>query len=169
MQSIASRNINPIDNVVVSVCGFRTETDTYNVIPDSVHLRGTVRTFEHEVQRLVRARIDALATATATAYGAVAEISHISGPPALVNHKREADIAAEVAMAVSGVVHRDLEPTMGGEDFSEMLLERPGAYLFVGNGESADLHNPSYEFNDEVIPVGCSWFVKMAEHHMPLT
>ena len=168
LQSIASRNINPMDNVVVSVCGFRTETDTYNVIPDSVHLRGTVRTFEPEVQQLVRARIDALVTATATGYGAVAEVSHISGPPALVNHEREADLAAQVALAVSGTAHRDLDPLMAGEDFSEMLLERPGAYLFVGNGESADLHNPSYEFNDEVIPAGCSWFVKMAEQRMPL-
>lgn len=168
LQSIASRNINPMDNVVVSVCGFRTETDTYNVIPDSVHLRGTVRTFEPDVQQLVRARIDALATATAAGYGAEAEVIHLSGPPALVNHEREADFAAEVALAVSGVAHRDLEPLMAGEDFSEMLLERPGAYLFVGNGESADLHNPSYEFNDEVIPAGCSWFVKMAERRMPL-
>ena len=168
LQSIASRNINPMENVVVSLCGFRTETDTYNVIPGSVHMRGTVRTFEPDVQRLVRSRIDALATATASGYGAVADVSHVSGPPALVNHKREADLAAEVAVAVCGVAHRDLEPTMGGEDFSEMLLERPGAYLFVGNGESADLHNPSYEFNDEVIPVGCSWFVLMAERRMPL-
>ncbi|MEX5600816.1 M20 aminoacylase family protein [Pseudophaeobacter sp. C1-32P7] len=168
LQSIASRNIDPIDNVVVSVCGFRTETDTYNVIPDSVHMRGTVRTFEPGVQKLVRARIDALATATATGYGAVAEVTHISGPPALVNHAREADLAAEVALEVSGVAHRDLKPIMGGEDFSEMLLERPGAYLFIGNGDSADLHNPSYEFNDEVIPFGCSWFVAMAERRMPL-
>lgn len=168
LQSIASRNINPMDNVVVSVCGFRTETDTYNVIPDSVHMRGTIRTFEPEVQRLVRARVDALATATAAGYGAVAEVTHVSGPPALVNHEREADLAADVALAVSGVAQRDLEPTMGGEDFSEMLLERPGAYLFIGNGDSADLHNPSYEFNDEVIPVGCSWFAAMAERRMPL-
>ena len=169
LQSIASRNVNPMANVVVSVCGFRTETDTYNVIPNSVHLRGTVRTFDPAVQRLVRARIDALATATAAAYGAVADVTHVSGPPALVNHAREADLAAEVALAVAGVAERDLEPTMGGEDFSEMLLERPGAYLFIGNGDSADLHNPRYEFNDEIIPVGCSWFAAMAERRMPLT
>ncbi|MGR3701468.1 MAG: M20 aminoacylase family protein [Paracoccaceae bacterium] len=169
LQSIASRNINPMANVVVSVCGFRTETDTYNVIPNSAHLRGTVRTFDPAVQRLVRTRIDALATATAAAYGAVAEVTHVSGPPALVNHAREADLAAEVALAVAGVAERDLEPTMGGEDFSEMLLERPGAYLFIGNGDSADLHNPQYEFNDEIIPVGCSWFAAMAERRMPLS
>lgn len=168
LQSIASRNVDPVENVVVSVCGFRTETDAYNVIPDSVRLRGTVRTFEPEVQRLVRTRIDALAKATAEAYGAVAEVEHVSGPPALVNHEREADLAAEAALTVSGVAHRDLEPSMGGEDFSEMLLERPGAYLFIGNGDSADLHNPAYDFNDEIIPEGCSWYVTMAEKRMPL-
>ncbi|OZB14890.1 MAG: amidohydrolase [Rhodobacterales bacterium 34-62-10] len=168
LQSIASRNINPMANVVVSVCGFRTETDTYNVIPNTVHMRGTVRTFDPAVQRLVRTRIDALATATAAAYGAVAEVTHTSGPPALINHPHEADLAAEVALAVAGVAQRDLEPTMGGEDFSEMLQERPGAYLFIGNGDSADLHNPHYEFNDEIIPVGCSWYAAMAERRMPL-
>ena len=169
LQSIASRNINPLENVVVSVCGVRTETDTYNVIPNTVRLRGTVRTFEKNVQRFVRARIDALTKSTADSYGAVAEVTHVSGPPPLVNHEREADFAAEVALSVCGVAHRNFEPSMGGEDFSEMLLERPGAYLFVGNGDSADLHNPSYEFNDEVIPFGCSWFVTMAERRMPLS
>ena len=169
LQSIASRNINPLENIVVSVCGFRTETDTYNVIPNTVRLRGTVRTFEKNVQRFVRARIDALTKSTADGYGAVAEVTHVSGPPPLVNHEREADFAAEVALSVCGVAHRNFEPSMGGEDFSEMLLERPGAYLFVGNGDSADLHNPSYEFNDEVIPFGCSWFVTMAERRMPLS
>ncbi|KGF68956.1 amidohydrolase [Hoeflea sp. BAL378] len=168
LQSIAARNVDPLKNVVVSVCGFRTETDTYNVIPDSVLLRGTVRTFEPEVQQLVRARIDRLATMTAEAYGAVAEVTHVSGPPPLVNHDREAGLAAEAALSVCGVAHRDHDPIMGGEDFSEMLVERPGAYLFIGNGDSADLHNPSYEFNDEAIPLGCSWYVTMAERRMPL-
>ena len=169
LQSIASRNINPLENIVVSVCGFRTETDTYNVIPNTVRLRGTVRTFEKDVQSFVRARIDALTKSTADGYGAVAEVTHMSGPPPLVNHERQADFAAEIALSVCGVAHRNFEPSMGGEDFSEMLLERPGAYLFVGNGDSADLHNPSYEFNDEVIPFGCSWFVTMAERRMPLS
>jgi len=166
LQSIASRNINPMANVVVSVCGFRTETDTYNVIPSSVHLRGTVRTFEPDVQREVRSRINALAVGTAESYGAVADVEHVSGPPALINHEREADLAAEVALEICGVAHRDMEAKMAGEDFSEMLVERPGAYLFVGNGNSADLHNPLYEFNDEAIPFGTSWFVRMAEQRL---
>ena len=163
IQSIASRNINPMQNVVVSVCGFRTETDTYNVIPNSVHLRGTVRTFEPDVQREERSCINALAMGTADAYGAVAEVEHVSGPPALVNHEREADHAVDVSFQVCGVAHRDMEAKMAGEVFSEMLVERPGAYLFVGNDNSADLHDPFYEFNCEVTPCGCSWFVRMAE------
>ncbi len=168
LQSIASRNVDPLKQVVVSVCGFRTETDTYNVIPDSVRLRGTVRTFEKEVQAAVQARIEKLAKSTAEAYGAEAQVSYIPGPPALVNHADEAERAAKVAEEVSGVVHRDIDPSMGGEDFSEMLVARPGAYLFVGNGNSADLHNPAYEFNDAAIPYGASWFVTMAETRMPL-
>ncbi len=114
----------------------------------------------------MRSRINTLAMATADAYGAVAEVEHISGPPALVNHEREADLAADVALEVCGVAHRDMEAKMAGEDFSEMLVERPGAYLFVGNGNSADLHNPLYDFNDEAIPFGCSWFVRMAEQRL---
>ena len=168
LQSIASRNVDPLKNVVVSVCGFRTETDTYNVIPGSVFLKGTVRTFEPEVQKLVRARIDRLTTMTAEAYGAVADVRHISGPPPLVNHACETDLAADAALAVAGAVERDPDPIMGGEDFSEMLLERPGAYLFIGNGASADLHNPAYDFNDDMIPAGCSWYVTMAEKRLPL-
>ena len=156
IQSIASRNINPMQNVVVSVCGFRTETDTYNVIPNSVHLRGTVRTFEPDVQREVRSRVNALSIGIADAYGAVAEVEHVSGPPALVSHEREADHAADVSFQVCGVAHRDMEAKMAGEVFSEMLVERPGAYLFIGNDNSPDLHDPFYEFNDEVIPFGCS-------------
>jgi hippurate hydrolase len=169
LQSIASRNIDPLRQVVVSVCGFRTETDTYNVIPGSVRLRGTVRTFDPAVQKVVEARIERLARLTAESYGAEAEMTYTPGPPALINHAHEAELAAQVAEAVTGVVHRDLDPSMGGEDFAEMLVARPGAYLFVGNGDSADLHNPSYEFNDDAIPIGASWFVEMAETRMPLS
>jgi len=85
-----------------------------------------------------------------------------------VNDPEAAAHAAEVAKAVSGDVIRDMDPVMPGEDFSEMLAERPGAYLFIGNGESADLHNPAYEFNDDLIPIGCSWYAEMAEKRMPL-
>ena len=168
LQSIAARNIDPLKQVVVSVCGFRTDTDTYNVIPDMARLRGTVRTFEPEIQTEVKARIERLARATAEGYGAAVEVSYVPGPPALINHARQAELAAQIAEAVTGKVHRDIDPSMGGEDFAEMLVACPGAYLFVGNGNSADLHNPGYDFNDDAIPVGASWFVEMAESRMPL-
>ena len=168
LQSIASRNVHPLRNVVVSVCALHTETDTFNVIPDTVQMRGTVRTYDKEVQVLVRDRIEALASATATGYGAVAEVDYFDGPPALVNHAQEADWAAEVALDVAGVAHRDIEPSMGGEDFAEMLEARPGCYLFIGNGDSAALHNPGYEFDDAAIPVGASWYAEMAAKRMPL-
>lgn len=168
LQSIASRNVSPLNNVVVSVCALHTETDTFNVIPGSVEMKGTVRTFDAEVQALVIERIRTLAESTAHAYGAVAEVNYLKGPPALVNHPRESDLAAEAAQEVAGVAHRDLDPTMGGEDFAEMLVARPGCYLFIGNGDSAALHNPGYEFNDEALPVGASWYATMAEKRMPL-
>ncbi|MDU8929005.1 M20 aminoacylase family protein [Alisedimentitalea sp. MJ-SS2] len=168
LQSIASRNVHPLRNVVVSVCALHTETETYNVIPDSVHMMGTVRTYDKEVQALVQERIGALAQSTAAAYGAEAELNYLGGPPALINHEAEADLAAQVAQEVAGVVHRDFDPSMGGEDFAEMLEARPGCYLLIGNGDSAALHNPKYEFNDEAIPVGVSWYAEMAEKRMPL-
>jgi hippurate hydrolase len=168
LQSVASRSVDPLKTVVVSVCGMRSDTDTFNVIPDSVTLRGTVRYLEPEVQTLVRDRIIAITTATAEAYGAQAEVDYISRVGPTMNDPKSAAYAADVARAVTGDVKRDLDPVMPGEDFSDMLNLRPGAYLFIGNGDSADLHNPSYEFNDDLIPVGCSWFAEMAEQRMPM-
>ena len=168
LQSIAARNVHPLKSVVVSVCALHTETDTFNVIPGSVHMRGTVRTYDRDVQALVRDRIEALAGSTAAAFGAEAEVDYLAGPPALINHSREADFAAAVAQDVSGAVERDFDPSMGGEDFAEMLVERPGCYLFIGNGDSAALHNPGYDFNDAALPVGASWYAAMAEKRMPM-
>ncbi|WP_322866047.1 M20 aminoacylase family protein [Aquicoccus sp. G2-2] len=168
LQSIASRNVSPLKSVVVSVCGLRSGTDTYNVIPDEVFMRGTVRTYDKDVQELVRARIDALATATAAAYGATAQVSYTEGPPALINHVREAEFAAQAAEAVAGKVTREFDSSMGGEDFAEMLRAKPGCYVLIGNGDSAGLHNPGYEFNDEAIPFGASFYAEMAEKRMPL-
>ena len=168
LQSIASRNVGAQKPVVVTVAALHTETDTYNVIPASVQMRGTVRTYDAGVQDLVIERIGALAEQTAAAYGAVAEVSYTKGPPALVNHAREADLAAEAALEVAGVAHREFEPNMGGEDFAEMLVARPGCYLLIGNGDSASLHNPGYEFNDDNLAVGASWYATMAEKRMPL-
>ncbi|MGB3408387.1 MAG: M20 aminoacylase family protein [Jannaschia sp.] len=168
VQSIAARNIDPLKTVVVSICGMRSDSDTFNVIPDQVTLRGTARYLDPAVQAVIIARLTALAEHTAIAFGATAEVTYIPCVPPTINTPEAAQRAAEVAKAVAGDVVRDQDPVMPGEDFADMLAERPGAFLFIGNGDSADLHNPAYEFNDDAIPAGCSWFAEMAERRMPL-
>lgn len=168
VQSIVSRNIDPLGTVVVSICGIRSDSHTFNVIPDQVTLRGTVRYLEKEAQDLVIARLTALVETTAQAFGATATLDYDPRVSPTINTPDAARRAAEVAQAVSGEVIRDMDPVMPGEDFAEMLAARPGAFLFIGNGNSADLHNPAYDFNDDVIPVGASWFAEMAERQMPL-
>ena len=168
LQTIAARNVDPLKTVVVSTCGLRSDSNTFNVIPDEITLRGTVRYFDPEVHELVQRRLHDIATLTAQAHGAEVHLDYTPRVPPTINDPVAAERAAEVARAVTGDVIRDLEPVMPGEDFSEMLAERPGAYLFIGNGDSADLHNPAYEFNDDLIPVGCSWYAEMAERRMPL-
>ena len=168
LQTIAARNIDPLKTVVVSTCGLRSDSNTYNVIPDEIRLRGTVRYFDPDVDEIVQKRLREIAELTAQAHGADAHLDYTPCVPPTINDPEAAARAAKVAQAVSGDVIRDFDPVMPGEDFSEMLAERPGAFLFIGNGDSADLHNPAYEFNDELIPVGCSWYAEMAERRMPL-
>ena len=167
-QSIAARNIDPLKTVVISICGIRSDSDTFNVIPDKITLRGTARYLDPEVQNQIITRLTAVAENTAKAYGAEAEVIYTRCVPPTINTPEAADRAAEAAQAVSGPVIRDQDPVMPGEDFADMLAQRPGAFLFIGNGNSADLHNPAYEFNDEAIPAGCSWFAEMAERRMPI-
>ena len=168
LQTIAARNIDPLKTVVVSTCGMRSDSNTFNVIPDEITLRGTVRYFDPDVHEIVQKRLREIAELTAQAHGAVAFLDYTPRVPPTINDPEAASRAAEVAEAISGDVIRDFDPVMPGEDFSEMLAERPGAYLFIGNGDSADLHNPAYEFNDDLIPVGCSWYAEMAERRMPM-
>ncbi|MBO6790341.1 MAG: amidohydrolase [Dinoroseobacter sp.] len=168
LQTIAARNIDPLKTVVVSTCGVRSDSNTFNVIPDEIKLRGTVRYFDADVHETVQQRLSEIVELTAKAHGATAHLDYSLRVPPTVNDPEAAAHAAEVAKAVSGDVIRDMDPVMPGEDFSEMLAERPGAYLFIGNGDSADLHNPAYEFNDDLIPIGCSWYAEMAEKRMPL-
>ncbi len=168
LQTIAARNIDPLKTVVVSTCGLQSDSNTYNVIPDEIKLRGTVRYFDPEVHELVQKRLREIAELTAQAHGAEAHLTYTPRVPPTINDPQAAAYAAQAAKAVTGDVIRDFDPVMPGEDFSEMLVERPGAYLFIGNGDSADLHHPAYEFNDELIPVGCSWYAEMAEQRMPL-
>ena len=167
-QSIASRSIDPLGTVVVSICAILSDSDAYNVIPERITLRGTARYLDPEVQEQVISRLTSLAEDTARAFGAKAELIYNREVPPTINSPEAAKRAADVAHSVSGEVIRDQDPVMPAEDFAEMLAERPGAYLFIGNGDSADLHNPAYEFNDEIIPTGCSWFAEMAERQMPV-
>ncbi len=168
LQSIVARNVGATDPVVISVCGFRTETDTYNVIPGTVAMKGTFRAMDMGVQKTLRRRIEAVTQATAEAFGAAAEVTFLSGPPVLVNDAGAVDHALAAASRVSAA-DGDLAPVMGADDFAEMLKMRPGAYVLVGNGDSAGLHHPQYDFNDAVIPYGCSWLAEMAESRLPLT
>lgn len=169
VQSIVSRSIDPLKTVVVSVCGMRSDSDTFNVIPGLIILRGTVRYFDPLVQTQVIDRLTSLAENTAKAFGALAEVTYTPCVPPTINSPEAAERAANIALTVSGSVIRDQDPVMPGEDFADMLAERPGAFLFIGNGDSAALHNPAYEFNDDAIPAGCSWFSEMAEYRMPIT
>lgn len=169
LQTIASRNANPVDTVVLSITSFHTETDAYNVIPETVKLKGTVRTFTTEMQDLVEKRMGEIVENVAKGMGAEAKLTYIRNYPATVNEAANTDKAAAVASAIvgEGKVITDIAPTMGAEDFSFMLNARPGAFIFVGNGDTASVHHPEYDFNDEVIPIGCSYWAKLAETLMP--
>ena len=164
LQSIVARNVDPLDAAVVSICMFQAGF-TDNVIPQHAKLRGTARSLRKEIGKLLQERIQAVVEGTAKLYGATAKITYSNGYPVTVNHERQTAFAADVAREVVGKdkVDTDVAPVMGAEDFSFMLNERPGAFIFVGNGDSAGLHHPAYDFNDETIPVGTSYWVRLAE------
>ncbi|WP_417673322.1 M20 aminoacylase family protein [Pseudodonghicola sp.] len=167
LQTIISRNADPIAQGVVSVTSVDTSSHAYNVIPQSVTLRGTVRTHSPDLQRLIQRRIPELCESMAQSFGGKARVTYTPYVPVTVNAEDPTAFAAEVARDVAGAcVEAPL--TMGGEDFSYMLQERPGAFILIGNGEdSATLHHPEYNFNDEAIPAGCSWFSELVERRMP--
>ena len=167
LQTIASRGVDPLKQVVVSVCTVATDSTAHNVIPQVVKMRGTARTMDPDVQDFVERRIVEIATGTAAALGAVAEVSYQRGYPVTVNAAENTVFAAEVAQSVSGHVDTNTPPLMGAEDFSFMLNERPGAYIFLGNGDTAMVHHPAYNFDDAAIPFGSSWYAGMAEARMP--
>lgn len=167
LQTIASRNVDPLKQVVVSVCTVETDSTAHNVIPQVVMMKGTVRTMDAKVQEYVEGRIAQIVEGTALALGARAEVHYHRGYPVTVNAPQNTEFAAEVAMAVSGKIDTDTAPLMGAEDFSFMLNERPGAYIFLGNGDTAMVHHPAYNFDDSAIPFGSSWYAGMAEARMP--
>ena len=175
LQTIASRNVNPVDALVVSVCSMETsQVGVFNVIPEAVKLIGTVRTFTPATRELAEQRIKDIVANVAKALGGSAEIEYQRGYPATINTEREARFAAKVAERIFGKdnVETDGEPTMGGEDFSYMLQARPGAYAWLGQGGGplgCFLHNPGYDFNDEVIPLGAGYLAALVEESLPIT
>ena len=168
IQSLVSRNVDPLKSAVVSICMFRAG-NADNVIPHTVQLRGTARSLVPDVRDLLENRLHTVVESTAAAYGAKARLTHRRGYPVLVNHEHQTEFAASVASQIAGSdkVDTSLPPMMGAEDFSYMLNARPGAFIWVGNGDSAGLHHPSYNFNDETIPFGTSYWVKLVETALP--
>jgi amidohydrolase len=169
LQTIVSRTVDPLESAVISVCTFQAG-NAYNVIPQTVHLKGTVRTLKPEVRELCETRLKALVEATATAFGAKAAVTYRRGYPVTVNHPEQTDFIAKVAAEVAGgadKVDTAIAPLMGGEDFSYMLQSRPGAFIFLGNGDTESVHHPEYDFNDEAIPFGVSLWAKVVETSMP--
>jgi amidohydrolase len=174
LQTIASRNADPLDAVVVSICSMATsQIGAFNVIPETVQLIGTVRSFKPETRDLAEQKVRSIAAKIAEALGATAEVKYSRGYPATVNSAREAAFAARVGEQVfgKGKVMTDADPTMGGEDCSYMLQAVPGAYVWLGQGGgpgSCFLHNPNFDFNDEVIPLGAGYLAALVEESLPL-
>jgi len=164
MQTVVSRNVDPLKSAVVSITMVQAG-NTDNVIPQTVRLRGTARSLAEDVRALLEERLHAIVEHTAAAFGAKATLKYRRNYPVLVNHERQTEFAASVAKDIAGEgrVDTELPPMMGAEDFSFMLNERPGAFIWVGNGDSAGLHHPKYNFNDEAIPFGTSYWVKLVE------
>ncbi|HWX73363.1 MAG TPA: M20 aminoacylase family protein [Xanthobacteraceae bacterium] len=164
LQSIVARNVDPLQAAVISICMFQAG-HADNVIPQQAKLRGTARALSPKVRDLLQKRVREVVEGTARAYGAKAELTYTTGYPVLVNEELKTAFAAGVACEVAGKdkVNTDCAPLMGAEDFAFMLQERPGAFIYIGNGNSAQLHNPAYDFNDEAIPVGTSYWVRLAE------
>lgn len=171
VQSIVSRNTSPTDATVVSVTRFHAG-EAYNVIPPEATLGGTVRAFTPEVQAQVEAALERLSAGIASAHGMQASLSYTRGYPPTINSAAEAELCRSVAATMVGAdnVRTDMPPSMGAEDFAYMLREKPGCYVWIGNGPGeggCTLHNPRYDFNDALLPIGASYWVRLTEHLLP--
>jgi len=168
IQSVVSRNTDPLKSAVVSICIVEAGSAD-NIIPQTVRLRGTARTLDDKVQDMVEANLHRLVESTGAAFGATAKLTYRRNYPVLVNHENETGFAASVAKEIAGTdrVNTKLPAMMGAEDFSFMLRKRPGAFIWVGNGDSAGLHHPRYNFNDDAIPLGTSYWVRLVETALP--
>jgi len=166
LQSIVSRSVDPLESAVISICEFHAG-NARNVIPQTAQLRGTVRTLTNEVRELVEKRIGEVVGGVAQITGARINLAYERGYPVTVNHAAQTDIATRVAKEIAGETNvAEMPPLMGAEDFSYMLEARPGAFIFCGNGNSAGLHHPAYNFNDEAILYGTSYWIKLVENTM---
>lgn len=166
LQTIASRNADPVDQIVLSVTSFETSSKAFNVIPQRATLKGTIRTMSEEMRDLAEMRLNKIATGVAGSFGAEARVHYERNYPVMTNHEEQTEFAAKVAESVSGSCE-EAPLIMGGEDFAFMLEERPGAYILVGNGPGAAVHHPEYNFNDDAIPAGCSWWAGIIEQRLP--
>ena len=168
LQSVVARSLDPLESGVVSVCAVDAG-EAFNVLPQTAELRGTMRALAPAVRDLLRTRLKAIAENVAAAFGARADVDFASGYPATENHPAETAFMADVAAEVVGEaqVERDVAPMMAAEDFAYMLAHRPGAYIFMGNGDSAGLHHPEYDFNDAAIPYGASLWARLIETALP--
>jgi hippurate hydrolase len=166
LQSIVSRTIDPLDSAVISVCEFHAG-NARNVIPQTAELRGTIRTLTEEVRSLVEKRVREVVAGVAQMTGAKIDLVYERGYPVTVNHPVQTEIATRVAQEVGGEgAVADTQPMMGAEDFAYMLEARPGAFIFCGNGNTAGLHHPAYNFNDEAIVYGTSYWIKLVENSL---
>ncbi|MDE4275511.1 M20 family metallopeptidase [Phaeobacter gallaeciensis] len=165
LQTIVSRNMDPVEKAVMSLTSAETSSKAFNVIPDKAEVRGTIRTHSEDVRAMIPKRIKEIAEGVAQTFGGSVELEMRIGVPVTINDDAATEYARAAAQAVG--ICEDVPILMGGEDFSFMLQERPGAMIRLGNGPSAGLHHPEYDFNDEIIPTGISWFAEIVEGRMP--
>jgi hippurate hydrolase len=168
LQLVVSRNVDPLAGTVLSITQIHTGT-AFNIIPDRVYIGGTLRTLNNATRDFAQKRIHEVATGIAAAHRAKAKVTLTTGYPVTENHRDQTEFAERVARDVAGAARVDgaMEPSMGSEDFSFMLLERPGAFIFVGNGDTASVHNAKYDFDDAALPVGMSYWARLVEMAMP--
>jgi len=166
LQQIVSRNVDPLDSAVISICEFHAG-NARNVIPQTAVLRGTVRTLTAKVRQLIEKRVREVTAGVAQMTGAKIDLNYERGYPVTSNHAAQTDFAMRVAKEIAGEGNvREMSPMMGAEDFAYMLEQRPGAFIFCGNGDSAGLHHPAYNFNDEAIVFGTSYWIRLVENSL---
>jgi amidohydrolase len=169
LNAIVTRDLDPREDLIVAVTQIHGGS-AHNIVPDTAMIAGTVRSFDPDVRDMAERRLREIVAGQAAAFGVSAEVEYERGDPPVVNHAREVALAAEVASEVVGEtrVTTEYKREMGAEDFAHMLDARPGAYLFLGAGEGAGLHHPKYDFNDEISPIGASFFARLVETLQPV-